>query len=46
MRAGKLITGEEMTLKEIRQQRAALVLVASDAGKNTQKENKGQKFLL
>ena len=33
MRAGKLITGEEMTLKEIRQQRAALVLVASDAGK-------------
>lgn len=40
MRAGKLITGEEMTLKEIRQQRAALVLVASDAGKNTQKKIK------
>ena len=40
MRAGKLITGEEMTLKRFVTQRAALVLVASDAGKNTQKKIK------
>ncbi|MGH1817489.1 YlxQ-related RNA-binding protein [Enterococcus casseliflavus] len=40
MRAGKLVTGEEMTLKEIRNENAALVIVASDAGKNTQKKIK------
>lgn len=40
MRAGKLVTGEEMTLKEIRNEKAALVIVASDAGKNTQKKIK------
>lgn len=40
MRAGKLVTGEEMTLKEIRNEKAALVIIASDAGKNTQKKIK------
>lgn len=38
MRAGKLITGEEMTLKEVRAQKTKLVILASDAGKNTQKK--------
>ncbi|OTN76229.1 hypothetical protein A5886_001306 [Enterococcus sp. 8G7_MSG3316] len=40
MRAGKLVTGEEMTLKEIRNEKAALIILASDAGKNTQKKIK------
>jgi len=40
MRAGKMVTGEEMTLKEIRNEKAALVILASDAGKNTQKKIK------
>ncbi|MEW3594645.1 ribosomal L7Ae/L30e/S12e/Gadd45 family protein, partial [Enterococcus entomosocium] len=40
MRAGKLVTGEEMTLKEIRNEKTALVIIASDAGKNTQKKIK------
>lgn len=38
MRAGKLVTGEEQAVKEIRNGRAKLVLVASDAGKNTHKK--------
>lgn len=38
MRAGKLITGEELTINEIRRQKAALVLVASDASENTKKK--------
>lgn len=37
MRAGKLVTGEELTLKEIRRNKARLVLIAADAGKNTHK---------
>lgn len=37
MRAGKLVTGEELTLKEIRRNKARLVLIATDAGKNTHK---------
>lgn len=40
MRAGKLVTGEELTLKEIRSQKVQLVFVANDAGKNTQKKIK------
>ena len=40
MRAGKMVTGEEMTLKEIRNEKAALIILASDAGKNTQKKIK------
>lgn len=37
MRAGKLVTGEEMTVNKIRAQKVKLALVAEDAGKNTQK---------
>lgn len=37
-RAGKLVTGEELSIKEIRAQKAQLVLVANDAGKNTHKK--------
>ncbi|WP_122646894.1 YlxQ-related RNA-binding protein [Enterococcus mediterraneensis] len=40
MRAGKLVTGEELVIKEIRGQKAAIVLIAHDAGKNTQKKIK------
>lgn len=40
MRAGKLVTGEEMTVNKIRSQKVKLVLVAEDAGKNTQKKVK------
>lgn len=38
MRAGKLVTGEEAVVKEIRTQNAELVFVAQDAGKNTHKK--------
>ncbi|GAA2900823.1 50S ribosomal protein L7 [Enterococcus pseudoavium] len=38
MRAGKLITGEELTINEIRKQTAKLVIVTSDASGNTQKK--------
>lgn len=38
MRAGKLVTGEELAIKEIRNGKAKLVLVANDAGKNTRKK--------
>lgn len=40
MRAGKLITGEELTLKDIRVQKVQLVFVANDASENTQKKIK------
>ncbi|EOT28995.1 YlxQ-related RNA-binding protein [Enterococcus saccharolyticus] len=40
MRAGKLVTGEEMTIKDVKSQKAKLVLIAHDAGKNTQKKVK------
>lgn len=36
-RAGKLVTGEELVVKEIQKNRAKLVLLAQDAGKNTKK---------
>ena len=38
MRAGKLITGEELTIAEIRKQKAKLVFVATDASENTRKK--------
>ncbi|GCF92757.1 50S ribosomal protein L7/L12 [Enterococcus florum] len=38
MRAGKLITGEEMTINEIRKNKVKLVIVASDASENTKKK--------
>ncbi|MBO0461858.1 MULTISPECIES: YlxQ-related RNA-binding protein [Enterococcus] len=40
MRAGKMITGEELTIGEIRRQKAKIVFVASDASENTRKKIK------
>ncbi|GAA3008519.1 L7Ae/L30e/S12e/Gadd45 family ribosomal protein [Tetragenococcus solitarius] len=40
MRAGKLVTGEEMTVNKIRSQKVKLVLLAGNAGKSTQKKVK------
>lgn len=34
-RAGKLVTGEDLSLKEIRNEQAKLVIVATDASENT-----------
>ena len=38
MRAGKLVTGDEIVLKAIRSSEAKLVIVAGDASANTQKK--------
>ncbi len=38
MRAGKLVSGEELTVKAIQSKKVKLVLLASDAGKNTSKK--------
>lgn len=38
MRAGKLVTGEELTVADIRAQKTKFVLVAADASKNTHKK--------
>lgn len=40
MRAGKLITGEELTIADIRKQKAKIVFVANDASENTKKKVK------
>ncbi|BDG35182.1 YlxQ family RNA-binding protein [Geobacillus sp. 44B] len=37
-RAGKVISGEELTVKEIRSGKAKLVLLAEDASENTSKK--------
>lgn len=37
-RARKIITGEELVLKEVRNGRAKLVILATDASKNTSKK--------
>ncbi|MCP3762032.1 YlxQ family RNA-binding protein [Domibacillus sp. A3M-37] len=37
-RAGKLITGEEMAVKEIQRGNAKLVLLSEDASRNTEKK--------
>ncbi|GJM71412.1 hypothetical protein HMSSN036_36280 [Paenibacillus macerans] len=37
MRAGKLVTGDEVVLKAIRSAEAKLVIVAGDASANTQR---------
>lgn len=42
MRAGKLVTGEELTVKAIQRKEARLVLVASDASENTQEKMKNK----
>ncbi|MGA8942747.1 MAG: YlxQ family RNA-binding protein [Thermoactinomyces sp.] len=38
MRAGKVVSGEELVLKEIRSGKACLVILAADAQKNTEKK--------
>jgi ribosomal protein L7Ae-like RNA K-turn-binding protein len=40
MRAGKLVTGEELTLTDIRSNKAKFVFVAADASANTRKKIK------
>lgn len=40
MRAGKLVTGEDLTVKAIRNKQVRLVLIANDTGKNTSKKVK------
>ncbi|MED4211143.1 YlxQ family RNA-binding protein [Priestia megaterium] len=37
-RARKLISGEELVVREVRKQKAKLVLLASDASENTKKK--------
>ncbi|WP_377889204.1 YlxQ family RNA-binding protein [Alkalihalobacillus sp. R86527] len=37
-RAGKLVSGEELVVKEIRRKHASLVLLADDASDNTKKK--------
>lgn len=37
-KAGKLVTGEDLTLKEIRKEQAKIVIVASDASEKTIKK--------
>lgn len=38
MRAGKIVSGEELVLKEVRSGKAQLVLLATDVAKNTEKK--------
>lgn len=38
MRAGKLITGEELTIQDVRRGKTKFVFVAADASENTQKK--------
>ena len=40
MRAGKLVTGEELTIGDIRSNKAKFVFVAADASDNTRKKIK------
>ena len=40
MRAGKLVTGEELTIADIRRNKAKIVFVANDASENTKKKIK------
>lgn len=37
MRAGKLVSGEDTTLRDVKKERVHLVLIASDASENTKK---------
>ncbi len=38
LRAGKLVTGDDLTLREIRKNQAKFVLISSDASENTKKK--------
>ncbi|MBP2099041.1 L7Ae/L30e/S12e/Gadd45 family ribosomal protein [Enterococcus rivorum] len=40
MRAGKLVTGEELTLRDVRSNQTKFVFVAADASENTRKKIK------
>lgn len=40
MRAGKLVTGEELTISDIRSNKAKFIFVAADASDNTRKKIK------
>ncbi len=40
MRAGKLVTGEELTIADVRKNKAKIVFVANDASENTKKKIK------
>lgn len=40
MRAGKLVTGEELTIADIRRNKAKIIFVANDASENTKKKIK------
>lgn len=40
MRAGKLVTGEELTIGDIRSNKAKFVFVAGDASENTRKKSR------
>ncbi|MBL1229458.1 YlxQ-related RNA-binding protein [Enterococcus sp. BWB1-3] len=40
MRAGRLITGEEMTVKDIQKNKTEFVFIAADASDNTRKKIK------
>lgn len=37
-RAGKLVSGEELTIKQVRSENARVVIIASDASENTRKK--------
>ena len=39
LRAGRLISGEELTIRSIQKNEAKLVIVASDASENTRVKN-------
>lgn len=38
MRAGKIISGESLVLKEVRMRKASVVILANDASENTKKK--------
>ena len=40
MRAGRVVTGEEMTVKDIQKNKTEFVFIATDASDNTQKKIK------
>lgn len=40
MRAGKLVTGEELTIADVRRNKAKIIFVANDASENTKKKVK------
>ncbi|MFL2106508.1 YlxQ-related RNA-binding protein [Desemzia sp. FAM 23991] len=37
-RAGKLVSGEDLTIKQVRSEKAKVVIIANDASENTRKK--------